>query len=138
MPSIYKIELGAALGGSFPPYHTYLTGPGDYTIRPVMGASVEGSAWNAWSGQVEIKPDGTLAKGWLNKFHVFSPAFPANQRHLETSSDNTRYATPQEALAAAQPVRFTLEKAAILVVHIQDSYHDNVGGLMLEVTANHR
>lgn len=109
---------------------------GRYDVTSVMGESEDSSAWNAWSGVVDgCDRPGNCRRGWLNTYNIWSADFAAGPQppHNVIVAGHGRYATPAEAVAAAVPQAFSLSRDAIVCFYIEDSYHDDVGGLTLRL-----
>jgi len=100
---------------------------GTYEIRFVSG---EYTAWNAWSRVRGCDRNGEhCSNGWLTNVALSSE--PLGK--IQFGRDG-RFATPEQALAAALPVTITLEERESVSFFIEDSVtRDNEGGVSLEI-----
>ncbi|MCA9184633.1 MAG: hypothetical protein R3E01_18410 [Pirellulaceae bacterium] len=105
--------------------------PGHYRVRAIAGTP-DYSAWTAWSRGVpsDCDRDGRhCTRGWMTFFELWSP------RSVETTANrptNERFCSPEKALEhPCERTFYVVDQASIVVFYIDDSIHDNDGGLTL-------
>ena len=128
-------QISANLKSDKPPYFTTMLPVGTWSICAISSDESDFLAWNAWAGQVaDCTTPCTCARGWLNNYNIWSPGFTSLPNNM-MSVGNGRYDSPQLAVQSAKPEIFTIQgQPSIVTFFILDSYHDNIGGLTLQLT----
>jgi hypothetical protein len=105
---------------------------GSYVLIPIGPPEGQFLAWNAWGSSVTgCDPTGAqCATGWIHGYRV------STDRDLAYPWKGP-FATPEQALAAAVPVRIRLcEPATVRFFVVDDPCHDNAGGISLRVESD--